>query len=187
MEVPRRPIAIVGVGLAIAMVAGPIAIASRGSVGESRLVSFSANETDSRIDDKSPKGISPGDTFRVRQDLSVASGRRVGTALVDCGYLKVGTSKRDGATRIDSVTVRCNGNLALPEGTLAFVGRNTFTPGSPTSSRFDLVSGTGSYANVAGELIADEHGNGRSTLWLDRIIVDGDRSSAQDARYPSRS
>lgn len=167
------------------MVAGPIAIAGRGSAGESRLVKYSANEINSRIDDKGPPGISPGDTFRLRQDLSVASGRRVGTALVECGYLKVGTAKSNGATRIDSVTVRCNGNLALPEGTVAFVGRNTFTPGSPTSSRFDLVSGTGSYANVAGELISDEHGNGRSTLWLDRIIVDGDRpvaSGAQDAR-----
>lgn len=182
MEVPRRPIAFVGVGLAIALAAGPIAIASRGSAGESRLVKYSANETNSRIDDKGRPGISPGDTFRVRQDLTVASGRRVGTALVECGYLKVGTAKNNGASRIDSVTVRCNGNLALPEGTVAFVGRNTFTPGSPTSSRFDLVSGTGGYANVAGELIADEHGNGRSTLWLDRIITDGDRPRAQDAR-----
>ncbi|MGQ0463739.1 MAG: hypothetical protein ACT4QG_00300 [Sporichthyaceae bacterium] len=165
--------------MAIAMVAGPIAIASRGSAGESRLVKYSANETDSRAEDKGAKGISPGDTFRVRQDLTVADGRRVGTALVDCGYLKVGTSTRAGLTRIDSVTVRCKGNLALPEGTVAFTGRNTFTPGSPTSSRFDLVSGTGSYADVAGELIADEHGNGHSTLWLDRIIAGADR---QDAR-----
>jgi hypothetical protein len=177
MDVPRRPLALVGVGLAIAMVAGPIMIARQGADGQSRLTQFDAVETSSRTSDKGPKGISPGDRFTIAQDLSI-TGRKVGTANADCAYLKVGTATRGGVARVESVTVRCVGNLALPGGTVEFTGRNTFAPGSPTSSRFDLISGTGSYTDVGGELIADEHGQGHSTLWLDRIIADGDRPMA---------
>ncbi|MGQ0843676.1 MAG: hypothetical protein ACT4QF_06035 [Sporichthyaceae bacterium] len=177
MDVPRRSFAFVGVGMAIAMVAGPIAIASRGSDGDSRLVKFVATEIASATSDKAPKGVSPGDRFKLTQDLALDGGRRVGTANVDCVHLKVGSSAgRDGAApRVNSVTLRCTGLLSLPDGRVEFTGRNTFAPGSPTSSRFDLIGGTGSYADVAGELIADEQGNGRTTLWLDRVIADGDR------------
>lgn len=181
MNVPR-PSALVGVGLAIAMVAGPIALFQQGAEGPTRLVRFTATETASHAKDRAPRGVSPGDKFTVSQDLATTDGRRVGTAVVDCGYLKVGTGPRTGARRIESATVRCKGNLALPDGTVEFTGRNTFTPGSPTSSRFDLISGTGSYENVAGELIADEHGNGRTTLWLDKLILDGDRPGAAISR-----
>ncbi len=181
MDVPRRPLALVGAAVAIALVAGPIMIARQGSDNGSRLVKFTAVETASHSADKAPPGISPGDKFTLSQDLSI-TGRKVGTANVECGYLKVGTAKRAGQLRVESVTVRCKGSLALPDGTVEFTGRNTFAPGSPTSSRFDLTQGTGSYANVAGELIADEQGNGKSTLWLDRIIADGDRPMASRAR-----
>lgn len=181
MDVPRRPLALLGVGLAIAMVAGPIMIARQNSADQGRLTKFTAVETASHAEDKGPPGISLGDRFTIAQDLSV-TGRKVGTANADCTYLKVGTAQRAEGLKVESVTVRCNGTMALPDGTIEFTGRNTFAPGSPTSSRFDLISGTGSYANPSGELIADEHGEGRSTLWLDRIITDGDRPSASRAR-----
>jgi hypothetical protein len=180
MDVPRRPLALVGVGLAIAMVAGPIMIARQNSDDSSRLTKFTAIETASHASDKGPRGISLGDRFTIAQDLTV-TGRKVGTSKADCTYLKVGTAQRAAGPKVESVTVRCHGHMELPDGTIEFTGRNTFAPGSTTSSRFDLISGTGSYTDPTGELIADEHGNGRSTLWLNRIITDGDRPMASQS------
>lgn len=161
----KQIITAVGVATAAALVIGPLALSQTDDnptvAGPTPRV-FDAKEQDSKDRDIRPVGsASLGDEFFLSQSLS-EGGAVVGNAVTNCTFVRV---VRDGTAATPlAVSVQCGGVARIGPDVLTFQGLNSFTPNSPTQSRFVVTGGTGAFADAKGEVRVTETGKGTSAM-----------------------
>lgn len=160
----RKLLALLGILVAFALVAGPIALARRDepTVPPPRLIL--AVESGSKDRDLRPAGASLGDEFLLRQKLT-EDGRAVGASDTTCSLVRVVTLPKSKSPA--AVSVQCTGVATMGRDVLTYQGLNTFVPGDAAQSRFVITGGSGAFTDAAGELRVTETGKGTSTLALD--------------------
>lgn len=160
----KKPLIVaVGVATACALIVGPLALSQQDDVtvvGPAPRV-FDAKEQQSKDRDLKPAGTSVGDEFMISQALSEGGVAR-GTADTTCSFVRI--VRQDGQATPLAVSVQCIGVAKIGADVLTFQGLNSFTPNSPSQSRFVITGGTGAFADAAGEVRVTETGTGRSAM-----------------------
>lgn len=160
----RKPIVVtVGVITACAIIAGPLALARKDDPQIEKVVPrvFDAVEQTSRDRDIRPAGTSVGDEFLIAQALSEAGTPR-GTADTTCSFVRI--VREEGRATPLAVSVHCVGVARIGADVLTFQGLNSFSPNTPSQSRFAVTGGTGPFAKAKGEVRVTETGQGTSAM-----------------------
>lgn len=165
----RRLLAVLGILVAFALVAGPIALARKDDPAGPAPRLFAAVESGADDRDLRPAGASIGDEFLLRQKLS-ADGREVGTADTTCSLVRVVTVPK--STTPAAISIQCTGVATMGADVLTYQGLNSFIPGAAAQSRFAVTGGSGAFTDAVGELRVTETGKGTSTLALDLVDQD---------------
>lgn len=163
----KKPILVaVGVTTAFALIAGPLALARKDDpVIEPRGPRvFDVREQESKDRDLKPAGTSVGDEFLLSQSLS-EGGVAQGTADTACSFVRV-VREAAKATPL-AVSLQCVGVARIGPDVLTYQGLNSFTPDSPSQSRFVVTGGSGAFRDAAGEVRVTETGPGTSALALE--------------------
>lgn len=166
----KKPLIVtVGVATAAALVIGPLALARQGDdptiSGPAPRV-FAATEEVSRDRDIRPAGPSVGDEFLISQSLSEAGTAR-GTADTICSFVRV--VREEGRATPLAISVQCSGVAKIGPDVLTFHGLNSFTPNTPTQSRFAVTGGTGAFSDARGEVRVTETGAGTSAMAVELV------------------
>ncbi len=163
----KKPILVaVGVTTAFALIAGPLALARKDDpvIQPKAPRVFDLREQQSEDRDLRPAGTSVGDEFLLSQALSEAGTAR-GTAETICSFVRV-VREPNRATPL-AVVLQCTGVARIGEDVLTYQGVNSFTPDSPSQSRFAVTGGTGAFRDAVGEVRVTETGAGTSAMALD--------------------
>lgn len=165
----RRLLALLGILVAFALVAGPIALARKDDPAGPGPRLLSAVESGSKDRDLRPAGASVGDEFLLTQKLA-EDGRELGTSDTTCSLVRVVSIPKSKTPA--AVSVQCTGVVAMGADVLTYQGLNSFAPGAAAQSRFVVTGGSGAFADATGELRVTETGKGTSTLALDLDLDD---------------
>ena len=163
----KKPVLVaVGVITAFALIAGPLALARKDDpVIEPKAPRvFDVQEQESKDRDLRPAGTSVGDEFLLSQALA-EGGVSLGTADTTCSFVRV-VREAEKATPL-AVSVQCAGVARIGQDVLTYQGLNSFTPDSPSQSRFVVTGGSGAFRNAAGEVRFTETGPGTSAMALE--------------------
>ena len=165
----KKPIVVtVGVITACAIIAGPLALARKDDpqIEKAGPRVFDAVEEVSRDRDIKPAGASLGDEFLIAQALS-EGGKATGTADTTCSFVRV--VREEGKATPIAVSVQCAGVARIGADLLTFQGLNSFSPNSPSQSRFAVTGGTGVFADAVGEVRVTETGRGTSAMAVELV------------------
>lgn len=163
----KKPLLVaVGVLTAFALIAGPLALARKDDpvIQPKGPRVFDLREQESKDRDIRPAGTSVGDEFLLSQALA-EGGALQGTAETTCSFVRV--LREPGKATPIAVSVQCTGVARIGQDVLTYQGLNSFTPDSPSQSRFVVTGGTGPFRDAAGEVRVTETGQGTSALALD--------------------
>ncbi|GAA0636558.1 hypothetical protein GCM10009547_46060 [Sporichthya brevicatena] len=167
MKLKKPILATIGALTAFAVIAGPLALARKDS--DPRVVAptprvLTATEQVSKDRDIRPTGSSLGDEFVLSQSLT-EGGVAVGTADTSCTFVRV--VREDGKATPLAISLQCTGVAEIGPDLLLFQGVNSFSPTSPSVSRFVVTGGTGKFRDARGEVRVTETGKGTSAIALD--------------------
>ncbi len=165
----KKPLVVtVGVITAFAIIAGPLALARKDDpqIEKAGPRVFEAVEQTSRDRDIKPAGTSLGDEFLIAQALT-EGGTPAGTADTTCSFVRV--VREEGKPTPLAVSLQCSGVARIGVNVLTYQGLNSFSPDSPSQSRFAVTGGTGPFAHAQGEVRVTETGRGTSALAVELV------------------